>query len=786
MSIDGAVAAQLSARAREAGVTSFMTLLTAFGVVLSRWSGQDDLVIGFPSAGRSRHELEPLIGMFVNTVPIRLQISANATFASLLAQVKTRTVDALSNQDVPFEKLVDELGVERSLAWSPVFQVMFITQQARPAPAVPDGLRVEAIASAETGTAKFDLTLAVAERADGLTVSLEYDRALFDATTIERFAADYESALREGLRTPETALMRRGESLDLPRVTSHHKAAVPLTIQRVAPTAPATPVEAALAGIWRQVLRLDTVSVTDNFFEVGGDSIVSIQVIAQLRDKGWRIDPRQVFRHQTIRALAAVAEPAVAALPHAEDNGAPFAVTPVQQVFFDLHPPSPHHFNQSLLLSIAPDVSATSLQAALTELQRVHPSLRSRFRLGENGWEEHVQPEPDIVLEAAPHKGGPYEGEPYEDIEEICQAAQRSLDITNGPVFRAVLIDAGAAGLRLFLVAHHLVVDAVSWRVILSDLESAYAQVQRGQRPSLPAEPCTSATHRAMARAWLVGATTEAGYWRGVAVAAGQVFERAPAATASVAKSVTASLTTTLGEDHTVPLLSAAHRAYNTTTGDLLLAAFARALSSAAGRDQILIDVEGHGREALPDADLSRSVGWFTTLYPVRIAGAGTSDPATLIRFVKESNRAVPNGGIGFGLRQQAAGDSAPLTDVSFNFLGQTAAALGDGLFRSLAPESSGAPVAANLPRRYHLELNASIVDRRLVTQYSFDATVVPEVRVVEVAARTATALRELITHCLGVKGAHYTPSDFSAVPIEQGELDALLGDLDLSGLSEA
>ncbi|MDP2390374.1 MAG: condensation domain-containing protein, partial [Acidobacteriota bacterium] len=224
----------------------------------------------------------------------------------------------------------------------------------------------------------------------------------------------------------------------------------------------------------------------------------------------------------------------------------------------------------------------------------------------------------------------------------------------------------------------------------------------------------------------------------------------------------------------------------NTTAADLLLAAFARALGDAAGRDDLLVDVEGHGRDALPEADLSRSVGWFTTLYPIRVTGARSSDAGVLVRSVKEASRSVPRGGLGYGVqRQSTPGGNAPLTDVSFNFLGQSGAMLGEGLVRRLAPESGGEPVAADLPRRYHLELNASIVDGRLVTQYACDAGAVPEALLAQIANRTTTALAELVAHCAGVEGARYTPSDFSAVPIEQHELDELLSDLDLSGLSD-
>lgn len=778
MTIDAPLTALLSRRARESGVTAFMTLLAAFGIALRRWSGQDDMVIGFPAAGRSRSELEPLIGMFVNTVPIRLQIPEGTSFTSLLAQVRARTVDALTHQEVPFEKLVDELGVERSLSWSPLFQAMFISQSAPPALPPPEGLRVEAITAAETGTAKFDVTLAIAERDDRLAVNLEYDRALFDAATMARFADEYAGLLRDGLEAPEAPL-----AISAPRDhVPSRRATPPAAPAAVAAQAgrPATPVEAMLAEIWRDVLRLDDVRVTDNFFEVGGDSIVSIQVIAQLRHRGWRIDPKQIFRHQTIRALAAVAEPAVASRAQAEDETRPLPLSPMQRLFFALNPPTPNHFNQALLLSVAPAISVPDLQAALTETVRVHPALRSRFRVGADGWEEHIHPAPDIELERQALAGAA-------SVEAICRAAQRSLDIGAGPVFRAVLIHTGTETSRLLLVAHHLVVDAVSWRVILADIEAAYAQAQSGRQPSLPPEYCGPATFRRMASEWSAGeGGKQEAYWAKVTAGAAHVFPRTDAR--AVALPMARTVTRTLDDAATRPLLSAAHRAYNTTAADLLLAAFGRALCAVAGRDEILVDVEGHGRDALPDADLSRSVGWFTTLYPVRVAGAG-GDPASLIRAVKESSRSVPHGGIGFGLRRRAGETGAtapPLTDVSFNYLGQAAAAVGNGLFQGIAPEPGGDPVAADLPRRYQLELNASVINGRLVTQYSFDAAALPEARVKDVADRTTEALRELIDHCLGVEGAQYTPSDFSAVSIDQGELDALLGDLDLSDLSEA
>jgi amino acid adenylation domain-containing protein/non-ribosomal peptide synthase protein (TIGR01720 family) len=766
--VEADLAALVARHAREHGVTSFMTLLAAYAAALHRWSGQHDFVIGFPAAGRSRRELESVIGMFVNTVPIRVQIAAGMTFADLLAQVKTRSLDALTHQDVPFEKLVDELGVERSLSWSPLFQVMFINQQARPVPPLPDGLQVEPIAGANSGTAKFDLTLAVAERTDGLAVNVEYDVALFDAATIERFAAEYVETLRRGLTAPHVAL----ESSTRAEASGHRVApATAAARPDVQDVRPATAAEMALAGIWRDLLGLKEVRVTDNFFEVGGDSIVSIQVIAQLRERGWRIEPKQIFRHQTIRALAAVAEPVRAVAETGEDHRGPLSLMPMQRLFFELEPPSLHHFNQALLLLVTPDLVASDLQTALTELVRVHPALRSRFLEGADGWQELVGPAHDVELESATVTS-------LDEIESVCQAVQRRLDISSGPVFRAVLVHVGTVPSRLLLVAHHLVVDAVSWRIILSDIETAYAQVQSGRPVVLPAEHCGPATFRSAVATWFRSAgADEETFWMSVAPAAGFVFSASRKGAVPVPRTVT----TTLSAEQTAPLLATANRAYNTNVADLLLAAFGRTLARMAGRERILVDVEGHGRDAIPGVDLSRSVGWFTTLFPVQVPDE--SDAAGLIRAVKESYRSVPNGGIGFGLRRVPG--EVPLTDVSFNYLGQSNAAAGKGVLLGIAPESPGDSVAADMPRRYHLELNASVVDGRLVTQYSCDARVVSETVVADVAERTTALLRELVAHCLTVDDVQYTPSDFSTVSIEQDDLDALLGDLDLSGLEE-
>jgi non-ribosomal peptide synthase protein (TIGR01720 family) len=436
----------------------------------------------------------------------------------------------------------------------------------------------------------------------------------------------------------------------------------------------------------------------------------------------------------------------------------------MQHVFFGAHPPSLGHYNQAVLLVLDPSAELAGLRLALRETQRVHPALRSRFRRGATGWSQEIVADLDVELEEHDLSALPAD-ERDAELERICNAFQRSLDLGVGPIFRATMFRLGPAARRLFLVAHHLVVDAVSWQVLLADIEAAYAQVRRGDRPALPPEFCGPAEfrRRLTARGSSDVLEHERVYWSSITARAGDLLAGSPGR--ETGRPRPASITRAFSAAETRSLLTEVHRAHQTNVPDLLLAALGRALGELAQRERVVVDVEGHGRDALGDADLSRSVGWFTILYPVALPCGASAGPASLIRGVKESLRSVPHGGIGFGLLHWTDESlPAPHTDVCFNYLGYARAGEGNGLVRALAPEGSGDRTAADLPRRYRLEINAAIVDGALVMDYSFDAGRVSEATIAELADRTSTALRVLIADCLG-------------------ELDALLGDLDLSDL---
>ncbi|UGA40761.1 condensation domain-containing protein [Chromobacterium haemolyticum] len=248
--------------------------------------------------------------------------------------------------------------------------------------------------------------------------------------------------------------------------------------------APNTPEEQALAAIWRQTLGREDIGADDNFFQLGGDSILGLQIVAQARQAGLTLAARDIFSHPTIAELAAQARPARQEAK-LEDipPGAPLPLTPAQRWFFERVDtlPRPSHWNQALLLSVAAGISAPTLRSALLRLEQSHDAFRLRFSAGADGWRQHYAPrealrEEDwlerVDLSALPA------AERAAVIEARAEAAQRELDLERGPLLRAVHFDCGdGEASRLLLVIHHLIVDGVSWRVLLQDLAGLLAGV---------------------------------------------------------------------------------------------------------------------------------------------------------------------------------------------------------------------------------------------------------------------------------------------------------------------
>ena len=541
--------------------------------------------------------------------------------------------------------------------------------------------------------------------------------------------------------------------------------------------------ERTLAEIWAAVLRRDSIGVEDNFFELGGDSILSIQVIARCRRAGLHLSTREVFQHPTIAALSAIARPNAG--PVVKQRGAGSApLTPILRWFFDQDFSNRNHWNQAFLLEGPHDLDLDALEAALQAVVGHHDAFRLRFREEEDGWHSwHAPSDSPIVLERVDLAQIPPEIVSTV-IDEAASSAQASLHITDGPILRTVHFSRGAAPGRLLIVIHHVAADAVSWRVVLEDLETAYLAARASEEPLLPHR---TTSYKFWAERLLTYAAGDARkgldcWTRPVDEHAAEVpCDRGGDHTLNTEESsctvaVTLTATETDALLHRVPAIS------GTRVNDLLLAALARTLIPWTGRDAVLVDVEGHGREDLfDDVDLSRTIGWFTTIYPVCLR-QGDGSPGATIAAVKEALRSLHHRGLSFGALRHLSPDAdvraslarVPRAQVLFNYLGQLDAIVaGSSLFR-LAGESSG-PWHSPQNRRTHLlDVLALVADGRLKVQWTYSERFHDAATISLLVSRYTEALRELIGHCVAGSTATRTPADFPLAGLAQTSLDRL------------
>jgi amino acid adenylation domain-containing protein/non-ribosomal peptide synthase protein (TIGR01720 family) len=542
---------------------------------------------------------------------------------------------------------------------------------------------------------------------------------------------------------------------------------------------PRTPAEEVLARIWSEVLRVRAVGVRDSFFELGGDSILSLQVVARAAAAGLRVSLRQLFEHPTVAELAAVAVPVAGIEAEQAPVTGEVALTPVQSWFFARALPRPHHFNQAVLLEPRRDVPAEVIEQALADLERHHDALRMRFARGPEGWRQTCAAPLAAAVLRRVDLGRLPEGERPAAADAAARETQAGLDLERGPVWRAALFEPGSDGpARLLIAVHHLVVDGVSWRVLLEDLQTACAQRMRGEPVRLP--PKTTSfqrwAERLRAHAAAGGADAELPYWREVVRPDGGTLpatrpEGREGNTAGSARTVTV----TLDEELTAALLQEVPAAYGTQIGDALLTALLEAVTEWTGRDAMLLDLEGHGREELFEGvDLSRTVGWFTTIYPVRLRRTASS-PGEMLKSVKEQLRGVPGRGIGYGLLRELRGaELASGAELLFNYLGQFDRAPAPAQLFAPAEGRTGPWEDAGNRRAHLIEVNALVSGGRLRADWSYSEAVHDRADVEAVARRFEAALRALVEHCRG--GAWgYTPSDFPLAELDQAELDRLM-----------
>jgi amino acid adenylation domain-containing protein/non-ribosomal peptide synthase protein (TIGR01720 family) len=541
-----------------------------------------------------------------------------------------------------------------------------------------------------------------------------------------------------------------------------------------------TAAEQSLAGIWADVLGLEKVGIHENFFQLGGDSILAIQIVARSNEAGFRLSPKDIFQHQTIAELAAVAGKAPVVEAQQDRVAGPVPLTPIQQWFFEQNFLHPHHWNQSVLLEALKPLEARLVHKLIEKIVEHHDALRLRFMKDGSKWKqinlEHEPTTPFTLVDFSEVRPADHSAM----VELAAAQAQTSLCLERGPLMRVAQFDfAHKQASRLLIAIHHLAVDGVSWRILLEDLQTGYEQASKREEIRLAAK---TSSYKKWAEELKKYAESEklkqeAEYWRGVAsreVRAMRVDKDGGSNTEESAAEVVVKLS----REETQELMTEVGKAYRSEINEVLLTALAMANRKWSGERRMKVEMEGHGREEVSEEiEVSRTVGWFTSVYPVVIE-VGEGEEKEEVKRVKEEIRGIPRKGIGYGVLRYG-GESEEVkvgrgAEMIFNYQGQIDRVMGeDGMFRR-ASESAGPTHDGKEQRSHLLYIDGNISGGQLRMAWTYSRNIHDRATIASFADSFIESLRSIIAYGRTAKSPIGAPSDFPMVKLNQKQIDKI------------
>jgi non-ribosomal peptide synthase protein (TIGR01720 family) len=461
-------------------------------------------------------------------------------------------------------------------------------------------------------------------------------------------------------------------------------------------------------------------------------------------------------------------------------------VTPIQHWLLEQNLTDLHHWNQAVMLETATEIDIEAMRRAVKVLLEHHDALRLRVRQEAGGYIQEIaeREEAEVVSFVELEEGA--------DVEEAASRVQGRLDLERGPVVRVEVMKLkGESGWRVLIVIHHLAVDGVSWRIVLEDLVKVYESEKEGRQARLEAK---TTSYKEWARrleryAESEEVKKEVGYWEGLGrreVERLRVDGEAEGEGNEVKNA--RRVNREMSEEETRKLLREVNGTYKTQMNEVILSGLAEGVRRWSGQGRVTVEVEGHGREqeVVAGVDLTRTVGWFTTKYPLFLEASLSGDISETIKRVKERAREVPSGGMGYGVLKYLSKDeevrrvmeSVPEAEISFNYLGQLDSAVEMRSGFKPANESVGRSRSSLGKRKYLLEMIAGVVGGRLQVGVIYSEKIHKRETIEALATHYVDSLRSIIEHCLSPEAGGYTPSDFPKANFNQKELDELIEEL--------
>ncbi|UCH92681.1 MAG: amino acid adenylation domain-containing protein, partial [Candidatus Aminicenantes bacterium] len=551
------------------------------------------------------------------------------------------------------------------------------------------------------------------------------------------------------------------------------------------PPTPGNDIQQKLVSVWQEVLRSGKIGINDNFFVIGGDSIKAIRIASRLSAFGYRLDIGVLFRHPTIKDLWKQVEAISEKIPQEPVTGN-IASTPIREWFIKQNFTNKHHWNMAVMLYREEGIEKAILQNVFKRLAEHHDLLRAVLAPDERGLIIKGIHPPEVPLETIDLVATDDRALEKRILSAV-NRIQAGIDLFSAPLIKIGLFKT-RHGDHLLIVIHHLVVDGISWRILLEDISRGYQQAKAGKKIQFPAK-----THSFKRWAEEINAYSrsdkllqEYDYWK--EICAKGITELSPAAKGETGKPKDYyRYKIQLHEEESSSLLNEVNRAYHTEINDIMLSALGLAIRDCFGLKKITIQLEGHGREKiLGNIDISRTVGWFTTQFPILLEvqendKENEEDRLSIhIRHTKESLRKIPNKGIGFGILRYIS--ELPEKDrylleiepeICFNYLGQFDEDLTRSGFKQ-SPYGTGNTRSLASAQPYKININGRVVNREVSFTFSCDTNTYNKQQIETLARGFKHHLQRIIKHCREIEEPVHTPGDYDAKNLDFLELEAI------------
>ncbi len=547
---------------------------------------------------------------------------------------------------------------------------------------------------------------------------------------------------------------------------------------------PKTKVEKILADVWGKIFGMENVGLHDNFFAIGGDSIKAMQVTSGLMKQGFKLKVFDLVNYPTIKQCAKYIKSADESIEQKIVQGQ-VELTAIQKRYFQEIYKENLHYNQSVLLFSTKRIHKQHMERAFNESIIHHDALRMQYENLNNTFLQYNQGIEDLNFRLNVYDLRDSTDD-VKDIPALIQKAQESIDIQSELLVKADIYKT-RAGDYLFIVIHHLIIDGISWRVLLEDLETIYDQLANHEEVKLPLKTYSFKHWAKHILHYANGEDIlqEVPYWRELEKKQIPDLPTDHDIHCRLIKDLE-SIERALPKEYTQKLLKQTHIPFNTEINDILLTALARTILRWTGNNRTLVHMEGHGRESLDsEIDISRTVGWFTAIYPVILELKDQSNIGRQIKAIKEGLRTIPNKGVGYGLLKYLRSETDSLglhfslkPEIIFNYLGQfdntlTSQDLTVSRLKTYSDKGN------DISEPYKLYLNGYVSDGILTLEFKYNKYEFNSETVRHISHSYITLLQEIIDYCCNIKETRFTPSDFSHKELSQEDVDGIMDFVD-------